>query len=110
VKALSGAGWGASSAPSNAVTPKAAPIPTITITGSRDGQRITVTGTSMHLTSPTVRPWIKFPGQPTYTEGAAVIPVATDGTFTWSRKSNKKTYVYVAHATTKSNTVTIPAR
>jgi hypothetical protein len=40
----------------------------------------------------------------------AVIPVATDGTFTWSRKTNKKTYVYIAHATTRSNTVTIPAR
>ena len=110
VKALSGAGWGASSTPSNAVTPTAPPTPSITITGSRDGQRITVTGTSMHLTSQTVRPWLRFPGETTYSEGAAVIPVSANGTFTWSRKTGKKTYVYVAHATTKSNTVTIPAR
>jgi hypothetical protein len=39
-----------------------------------------------------------------------VIPVSADGTFTWSRKTGKKTYVYVAHATTRSNTVTIPVR
>jgi hypothetical protein len=110
VKALSGAGWGASSTPSNAVTPTAPPTPSITITGSRDGQRITVTGTSMHLTSQTVRPWLRFPGETTYSEGAAVIPVSANGTFTWSRKTGKKTYVYVAHATTRSNTVTIPAR
>jgi alpha-tubulin suppressor-like RCC1 family protein len=113
VKALSGAGWGASSAPSNAVTPQAPPPPpkpSILITGSRDGQRITVTGTAMHLTSQTVRPWIKFPGQPTYSEGAAVIPVSADGTFTWSRRSGKKIYVYIAHGTARSNMVTIPAR
>ena len=110
VKALSGAGWGANSTPSNAVTPTGVPKPSIMITGSRDGQRITVTGTSMHLTSQTVRPWLRFPGETTYSEGAAVIPVAADGTFTWSRKSNKKTYVYIAHGTTRSNTVTIPAR
>ncbi len=110
VKALSGAGWGESSTPSNAVTPTAPPTPTITITGSRDGQRITVTGTPMHLTSQTVRPWLRFPGETTYSEGAAVIPISANGSFTWSRKTGKKTYVYVAHGTTRSNTVTIPAR
>ena len=110
VKALTGAGWGASSTPSNAVTPSAPPEPSITITGTRDGQRITVTGTAMHLTSQTVRPWVKYPGQTAYTQGIAVIPVAPDGTFTWSRKSGKKAHVYIAHNTTKSNTVTIPAR
>jgi hypothetical protein len=110
VKALSGAGWGVSSTPSNAVTPTGVPKPSIMITGSRDGQRITVTGTSMHLTSQTVRPWLRFPGETTYSEGAAVIPVSANGTFTWSRKTGKKTYVYIAHGTTRSNTVTIPAR
>jgi hypothetical protein len=113
VKALSGAGWGESSTPSNAVTPTAPPpppTPSITITGSRDGQRITVTGTSMHLTSQTVRPWLRFPGEATYSEGAAVIPVSANGSFAWSRKTGKKTYVYIAHDATKSNTVTIPAR
>jgi hypothetical protein len=110
VKALSGAGWGKTSAPSNAVTPVAAPKPSITITGSRDGQRITVTGTAMHLDSQTVRPWIRFPGETTFSQGSAVIAIAADGSFTWSRKSGKKIYVYVAHESDKSNTVVIAAR
>jgi hypothetical protein len=110
VKALTGAGWGESSTPSNAVTPSAPPTSTILITGGRDGQRITVTGTSMHLTGQTLRPWITFSEQTTYREGIAVIPIGADGTFTWSRKSNKKVYVYVAHGTTRSNIVHIPAR
>jgi len=110
VKALSGAGWGEASTPSNAVTPEAAPLPTITITGSRDGQRITVTGTAMHLDAETVRPWVRFPGETTFSQGSAVIPIAADGSFTWSRKTGKKIYVYVTHGATRSNTVTIPAR
>jgi hypothetical protein len=64
----------------------------------------------MHLSAETVRPWIRFPGETTYSQGSAVIPVAADGSFTWSRKSGKKTYVYVAHGGTRSNTVAIPAR
>jgi hypothetical protein len=110
VKALSGAGWGETSAPSNAVTPVAAPKPSITITGSRDGQRITVTGTAMHLDSQTVRPWIRFPGETAFSQGRAIIAIAADGSFTWSRKSGKKLYVYVAHGARRSNSVTIPAR
>jgi hypothetical protein len=39
-----------------------------------------------------------------------VIPVSANGTFTWSRKTGKKTYVYVAQGTVKSNTVTVSAR
>jgi hypothetical protein len=84
--------------------------PVITITGSRDGQRITVTGTAVHLDGKTVRPWIRFPGETTFSQGAAVIPVAADGSFTWSRRSGKKIYVYIAHESARSNTATIPAR
>jgi hypothetical protein len=69
-----------------------------------------VTGTAMHLDSQTVRPWIRFPGETTFSQGSAVIAIAADGSFTWSRKSGKKIYVYIAHGTTRSNTVTIPAR
>jgi len=112
VQALTGAGWGATSSPSNAVTPTPAPRPTITITGSRDGERIIVTGIATELTGKTLRPWRRFPGQATYTEGKANITPAADGTFTWKRKTVRKatTYVYIAHGATKSNTVTIPAR
>jgi YVTN family beta-propeller protein len=110
VQALTGAGWGATSTPSNAVTPTAPPRPTITTTGTRDGDRIMVTGTSNELTGKTLRPWIRFPGQTSYTEGIAVINPSADGSFTWQRKTGKKAYVYIAHEETRSNTVIIPAR
>jgi YVTN family beta-propeller protein len=110
VQALTGAGWGATSSPSNAVTPTAPPPPSITITGSRDGQRIVVTGTATELAGKTLRPWRRLPGQATYTEGNAIITPAADGTFTWSRKTGKTAYVYIAHGTTRSNIVIIPAR
>ena len=115
VSVLSGAaGQFQVSATAGTITTTSAPIaviaPTITITGTRDGQRIIVTGTATDLAGQTVRPWIKFPGQASYTEGTTVIPIATDGTFTWSRKTNKKTYVYIAHGTTRSTMVAIPAR
>jgi hypothetical protein len=119
VKALSGAGWGETSAPSNAVTPVAAPKPSITITGTRTGERITITGSATQLAGQNLTPWIKFPGETTFSQGSAVIPIAADGSFTWSRKTGKKILrsgglmqivAYVAQGTTKSNTVTIPAR
>ena len=108
VKALNGAGWSPESAPSNAVTPKATAKPSILIAGSRDGSTIRVDGTTTDLTG-NVTPWVKFPGQTRYTEGTAR-PVITDNAFTWSRRANKKAYVYFAHDATKSNTVTIATR
>ena len=102
------------SATAGTITTSSGPIavvaPTITITGTRQGERVTITGTSTHLTGQSVRPWIRFPDQRTYTEGPAVIPVNDDGTFTWTRKASKTISIYLAHATTKSNTVTIRAR
>ena len=86
------------------------PKPSITITGTRDGQRITVTGTATGLAGKKLRPWIRFPGQSAHSQGTAVITPAADGTFTWSRKTDKRTSVYIAHGETKSNTVIIPAR
>ena len=90
--------------------PTPTPTPSITISGSRDGQRIVVSGTSTELAGKTLRPWTRFPGQTTFTQGAALITPEADGTFTWSRKTGKMTYVYIAHEATKSNTVTIPDR
>jgi hypothetical protein len=86
------------------------PKPSITITGTRDGQRITVTGTATGLTGKTLRPWIRLSGQSAYSQGTAVITPAANGTFTWSRKTSKRASVYIAHGETKSNTVIIPAR
>ena len=48
-------------------------------------------------------------GQTGFTEGSAR-PTITDNAFTWSRKANKKTYVYITHGDVKSNTITIAAR
>ena len=112
VQALNGAGWSAPSDPSNAVTPRAAPKPTITIVGSRsaDGTRIEVRGTTTDLAGQDARPWFRFPGQTTFTQGFATITITDDGTFTWTRKTSKKTYVYVTHDTVKSNTVVIAAK
>jgi hypothetical protein len=110
VQALTGAGWGATSTPSNAVTPQRSLQPSITITGSRDDKRIKVTGTATDLAGKTLRPWIRFPGETSYNEGTAVITPAADGTFTWQRKTGKKATVYIAHEETRSNTVIIPAR
>ncbi len=108
VKALNGAGWGDWSASSNAVTPQAAPKPSILISGSRAGSTIRVDGTTIDLTG-TVTPWVKLPGQTSFTEGSAR-PTITDNAFTWSRKANKKAYVYITHGAVKSNTITIAAR
>jgi len=102
------------SATAGTITTSSGPIavvaPTITIAGTRQGARITVTGTSTHLAGQTVRPWFRFPGQRTYTEGSAVITVNADGTFTWSRKTGKAIWIYLAHGATESNTISIRAR
>ena len=108
VKALNGAGWSPDSSPSNAVTPQASTKPSIVITGTRTGSEIRVNGTTSELTG-TVTPWVRFPGQTDYTQGSARPPV-NDNAFTWSRKANKKTYVYFTHDTAKSNIVVIAAR
>jgi hypothetical protein len=108
VRALNGAGWGTPSDPSNSVTPQAPPKPSILISGTRDGSTIRVDGTTIDLTG-TLTPWVRFPGQTSYIEGSAR-PAITDNAFTWSRKANKKSYVYFTHGDVKSNTLTIPAR
>jgi hypothetical protein len=57
-----------------------------------------------------VTPWLRFPGQTSYTAGTGVRTVAADGTFAWSRRTGKKVYVYFTHGSVRSSTVTIPAR
>ncbi|MEY3340356.1 MAG: hypothetical protein RLZZ269_267, partial [Actinomycetota bacterium] len=50
----------------------------------------------------TVVPFLRFPGESSYTRGSARPIVASDGTFEWSRKTGKKAYVYF---TTEDGTV-----
>jgi len=99
VEALTQAGWSAPSAPSNAVTPEDSG--SIEITGKRTKVRgkngLVVTGTTKDIaTGAILRPWLRFPGQTEYFQGVARIKVRADGTFTWQRKGNKRTYVYIA--------------
>ena len=118
VRALNGAGWSRWSTPSAVVTPTAAPTPTPTlvIAGTRQDVRskpgIRIIGTATHLDPGTIlRPWIRFLGQASFTQGTAQILVDPNGHFTWGRTTGKKTYVYLAtpDATLRSNRVTIPA-
>lgn len=98
--------------------------PTEEVTGERslfivgdravvDGKdRVIINGQSDGYPAGTIlKPWLRFPGQTSYAEGNVEITVRQDGTFTWSRKTGKKTYVYVKTTDgTTSNTVIIPAK
>ena len=101
VRALSGAGWGPWSNPSPPVRPVSPPVISILISGSRDDVRgrpgIEVSGESTGLATSTIlRPWIRFPGQSTYTRGSARISLLSDGTFSWSRQTGKRVTVVIA--------------
>jgi hypothetical protein len=85
----------------------------VVITGSRAGDRITVAGTTTGFgMGGTLRPWLRFPGQSTPSEGSATILVSVDGTFEWGRRAGKRVSVYVKtpDGSVRSNSVTIPAR
>jgi hypothetical protein len=97
VRALNGAGWGEWSASSSEVTPVA---PSITITGARGDARgkpgIVVTGTTTGFDMGAILwPWIRFPGQTSYTQGTASILVDVQGGFTWERRTGKRTYIFI---------------
>ena len=113
VKALTGAGWSATSDASNAVTPEAAPKPSITITGSREGKRIDVAGATTGFgMGGELKPWIRPEGKAVFAQGVATILVSMDGTFEWGRRAGKQVSVYVAtpDGSLRSNTVTIRGR
>ena len=113
VQALTGAGWSASSEPSNVVVPRPSAGPLIVITGSRDGRRIEVSGTTTGFGMGAIlNPWVLLSGQSAYTQGAAQVLVSMDGTFTWGRTTGKRAFVYMQtpDGSVKSNTVTIAAR
>lgn len=116
-RALNGAGWGPYSAASNSFTPQNAVTRSITITGTRGDVRgipgIIVNGTTQGFEPGAIlTPWIRFPGQTTYSAGRARILVNQDGDFTWQRRTNKKIYVSIRNAdgTMKSNRLIIDAR
>jgi hypothetical protein len=110
VRALTGAGWGAYSAVSNAFTPRSPVVSSITITGTRTEVRgkpgVIVTGTTTGFGMGAIlRPWIRFPGQTSYTQGSARILVDVQGGITWERRTGKTIYISIMSedATVKSN-------
>jgi len=113
VRALNGAGWGASSASSDAVTPRAVARPTIVITGARDPgdpRFAVVRGVTTGLVGEQVTPFVRFAGESEFSPGKGTRPVAGDGTFDWQRRTARRLVVYFTHESVKSNTVVIPAR
>lgn len=108
VKALTGAGWSASSAPSSAVTPAARVAPTITITGAREGRQIAASGVTTGMGGGgLVTTWTSRAGAD-WVRGREVA-VSVDGGFAWSRRANPQA-TWRVHFTVdgyRSNTLTI---
>ena len=95
------------------MTPVPVVQPSIVIIGARDDQDrriIRVRGVTTGLVGETVTPYLRFPGQSSYAAGLSTRTVAADGTFTWQRQANRKTYLYFRHAEARSNGVVIAAR
>ena len=107
VKALTGAGWSASSQPSNAVTPRLSAGPSIVIAGAREGKRIAVSGSTTGMrVGGLVTSWTSR-GRADWERGREV-PVSADGGFTWSRHAAVGPWrVYFTGDGARSNTVTI---
>ena len=110
VQALTGAGWGPSSEPSNAVTPVESPVPTIAIEGKRTHRVVSVTGrTTGFGMGALVTPWLKRgAGQP-FEQGKDVL-VNERGGFTWSRRVGAPVvWVYFTSDDVRSNELKLRA-
>jgi hypothetical protein len=113
VTALNGAGWGAPSQASPAVTPSPACTPALTLAqGTRqpDGRhdRIRTGGTSVCLAEGTrLTPWIRYGNTGEFKEGVASIVVGPQGAYRWTReiRKDKKFTAYVAYEDLDSNRV-----
>ena len=112
VRALSGAGWSAASAPSEAVVPRAEQSASLTITGSRgsgaERSIITVRGSSTGLAGARVTLWLAK-GDRKATPASARVQVKADGTFTWSRRLTRAVVIYAEAGGVRSNAIRLPA-
>jgi len=110
-QALNGAGWGPWSDYSTPVTPV---TPLIYIIDSRrgtgaDARRVYANGTTAGLTSTTLQPRFRFPGQTSFSYGYP-LPLNESEGFTWSRTTGKTIYLYFEADGVRSNQVVIAAR
>lgn len=120
VQALTGAGWGATSAVSNAIAPgpppppPPPPTPEIEIDGKRAEARsrpgIVLEGAVSALEPGTVlQPWLRFGPDQEFRGKRARIEVGPDGTFTWERPAPAyvEAYFTTLDGAVRSNTVRI---
>lgn len=99
VAALTGAGWGPSSAASNDVTPRTA---SVMISGTREGVEIKVKGTAAGIRVDEAVPWTRKVGG-TLREG---LPRRiTDGAFSWERRARSPVTVYFTVGVVRSNSL-----
>lgn len=113
VRARNAVGWGVWSSPSNPVVPQEPVEPSIVITGSRLAtvpSSVGVSGVTTGLAGTQVTPRVRLAGQTSYSTGAARPSVQPDGTFTWTRNTNKRIYVYFLGESVRSNRVIIESR
>lgn len=112
VRALTGAGWSADSAPSNAVTLPRDSSPAITITGSRgsgsDARTIRVQGTTTNIDERLVTVWMTVEAKRS-SRSSAEVKVRADGSFTWSRRTNRALVIFAEASGVRSNTISIRA-
>ncbi|MCX6421152.1 MAG: hypothetical protein NT180_02110 [Actinobacteria bacterium] len=90
---------------------------TITISGERTSvfgkPAIRIVGATLGFRAGAgVIPFIKLPGQSSYTAGLVTATVRNDGSFIWERTNNQKTYIYFQsiNGDTKSERITIETR
>ncbi|HEY7821880.1 MAG TPA: hypothetical protein VIG24_03550 [Acidimicrobiia bacterium] len=99
---------------SNSITFQEAPAePTIFIEGNRDGRSVVVKGTAVGFSEgEVVVPWLRFPGQTSYTQQVARRVVQADGSFTWQLRTGKSVAVYFTSedGSVRSNRIVLPAR
>ena len=111
-RALTGAGWGATSSPSETVVPLSPPTPaaTILITSSRDRAQKSIArveGTTTGLVGAEVIPYVRIAGQKAFAPRASTRTVDADGNFVWQRKANKRFTVYFVNGEVTSNRLVI---
>jgi len=105
VRARNAVGWGDWSVASPSVTPLA---PSITISGSRSGRTVTVSGTTTAIApGDLLTPWVKVGTSTEFVASRFDVVIGTDETFTWKRLANRSVAVQFVHESARSNTVTI---
>ena len=111
VRALSGAGWGAASEPSDKVTPQVSVKQSILITGSRVGRAVEISGTTKGIVAGSeLVPWTRLGASANFTRSMRPAVVGEGGVFTWKRRAARSLTIYVEYDGVRSNQVTVPVR